>query len=81
MKLFSQVKDLTTNHSHVWYKPPPGVIKLNVDAATSSTASWLVVVAQNGDGNLLRWWAKDLSLCDPLIAETFAILWAIKLAL
>lgn len=63
MKLFSQEKDLAASHSSTWSKHPPDVTKLNVDAATTSTSSWVVVVAQDGDGNLLSWWGKDISLC------------------
>jgi hypothetical protein len=74
---------LATTHSYVWSKPPQGVIKLNVDAATTSTASWLAVVARNGEGKLLLWWAKGIPLCDPLFAEAKAeaVLWALQLAL
>ena len=75
--MFSQGKDLAAHHSQVWSKRPPGVIKLNVDAATTNTASWIAFVARDGDGKLLRWWAKDIYLHDPLIAETSAVLWAI----
>ena len=57
-------------HPVFWFKPSQGVIyiKLNVDATTKSSASWLVVLARDGDGNLLCGWAKDIPLCDPPIA-------------
>jgi hypothetical protein len=56
---------------------PLGLIKLNVNAAITNDASWIAVVARDENGNLLGLWAKDLELCDPLIAESSAILCAI----
>jgi hypothetical protein len=34
----------------------------------------LLVVARDGDGNLLCWWTKYISLCDPLIVETYEVI-------
>ena len=55
-------------------------MKLNVDAAIASNFSTLAVIARDSNENILKAWAKRSSHSDPLQAETYAILWALKLA-
>ena len=67
-------------HTH-WHYPPNGVIKLNVDDAISKEFTTLVVVVVwDENGQILKAWAKEHILCDPLQAEVVALLWAVQLA-
>ena len=49
-----------------WTPPPPDHIKINVDAALSSSKSTLAVVARNHLGGVLFGWGKGHHLCHPL---------------
>ncbi|XP_075636613.1 uncharacterized protein LOC142608832 [Castanea sativa] len=64
-----------------WTPPPPGCIKLNVDAALSSSKAAVAVVARECSGHICGVWAKTISLRSPLQAEAEAILWAVQIAL
>jgi hypothetical protein len=63
-----------------WLTPPPNVVKLNVDTAILRNHSILAVIARNDKGEVLKAWAKQSNCCDPLEAETSAVLWALQLA-
>uniref|UniRef100_A0A2N9GNN9 Reverse transcriptase domain-containing protein n=1 Tax=Fagus sylvatica TaxID=28930 RepID=A0A2N9GNN9_FAGSY len=77
-------QELPPQHIHMdvtkWSTPPPNVVKLNVDAAILRNHSTLAVIARNDKGEVLKAWAKQSKCCDPLQAETSAILWALQLA-
>ena len=64
-----------------WAPPPPGTVKLNVDAAISQSKAALAVIARNESGVVLKVWAKSIPLCFPLLAEIKAIQWALKIAI
>ncbi|XP_030930607.1 uncharacterized protein LOC115956335 [Quercus lobata] len=59
-----------------WEPPPPGWIKLNVDAAVAESSSALVVVARDDKGIVSKAWSKTHHPCPPIVAEANAILWA-----
>ena len=63
-----------------WSPPPPGCIKLNVDAALLPSSTRIVVIARDEDEMLIKAWAKTVVSCEPLLAEAIAIHWAILLA-
>ena len=63
------------NEAIHWTCPPTGMIKLNVDVAISKSHTTLVVVARDKKGAIIKAWAKDNPLCEPLNAEADAILW------
>ena len=63
-----------------WTCPPTGMIKLNVDVAISKSHTTLAVVAWDEKRAIIKAWAKDNPLCEPLNAEVDAILWALQLA-
>uniref|UniRef100_A0A7N2KY11 RNase H type-1 domain-containing protein n=1 Tax=Quercus lobata TaxID=97700 RepID=A0A7N2KY11_QUELO len=53
-----------------WKPPPPGTIKLNVDA----------VVARDSSDEAIKVWAKPYHSCLAIQAEASAIQWAVNLA-
>nr|POF07495.1 hypothetical protein CFP56_20185 [Quercus suber] len=56
-------------------------IKINVDAALSSSKSTLAIVARNHLGEVLFVWDKGHHLCHPLYAEALALLWVVQIAI
>ena len=51
-----------TNHpQQAWEPPPPGWIKLNVDAAVSESFTSIATVARNDKGEVIKIWAKPIS--------------------
>ena len=77
-------QEIPPQHIHMdvtkWSTPPPNVVKLNVDAAILRNHSTLAVIARNDKGEVLKAWAKQSKCCDPLQAETSAVLWTLQLA-
>ena len=70
-----------TPHEKIkWTKPPPGTMKLNVDASCSNDSSWLVVVARDDKGYIFKGWTKAFRSYDAVVAEAEAILWSIQIA-
>ena len=70
-----------TNHpQQAWEPPPPGWIKLNVDAAVSESFTSIATVARNDKGEVIKIWAKPISKCTPIMAEASALLWGTQLA-
>uniref|UniRef100_A0A2N9IGZ4 Reverse transcriptase domain-containing protein n=1 Tax=Fagus sylvatica TaxID=28930 RepID=A0A2N9IGZ4_FAGSY len=65
---------------NLWSPPPPGCIKLNVDAALLPFSTRIATIARDDNGLLIKAWAKSVVSCDPLLAEASAIHWAIQLA-
>ena len=63
-----------------WSSPTLGTIKINVDAAISSSNAALVVVARNSQGSVLNIWARITPKRSPLQAEAEAMAWAVQLA-
>ena len=63
-----------------WVPPPPGWIKVNVDAAWTSAKAALAVVARDSNGSLCSIWARNSSQHSPLQVEAEALLWAVSIA-
>ena len=58
-----------------------GIVKINVDAALTSTGSSIAAIARDYTGSILKAWAKHTSHLDSTTAEAFAIFWALELGL
>jgi hypothetical protein len=58
-----------------WTCPTTGMIKLNVDVWISKSHTTSVVVARDEKEAIIKAWAKDNPLYEPLNAEANAILW------
>jgi hypothetical protein len=56
------------------------MIKLNVDTLVLTDHTNLAVVAGDDQGQVLKAWSKEYILCQPMQAESSAILWASNLA-
>ena len=63
-----------------WTAPPPGSMKLNIDAAIRHDLAAIAVVARDQKGIITNAWAKEIELSDPVVAEAAAINWALQLA-
>uniref|UniRef100_A0A2N9IL60 RNase H type-1 domain-containing protein n=1 Tax=Fagus sylvatica TaxID=28930 RepID=A0A2N9IL60_FAGSY len=63
-----------------WVPPLLHQIKINVDAAWSSSKAAIAAVARDQHGLVLKAWAIQLDASDSLVAETTAIRWALELA-
>ena len=64
----------------VWKPPPLGWVKINVNAALHPSSTMIAAIARNEEGLLIRAWVKPVLTQDPLLAEAYAIHWAIILA-
>ena len=64
-----------------WEPPPPGWIKLNVDAAVAKSSFALTIVARDDKGIVSKAWSKTHHPCPPIVAEANAILWVAQLAI
>jgi ribonuclease HI len=71
---------MQSNYQTHWTPPPPGFVKINVDAAVANSRTTLAVVARNEHGNIVKAWAKEHMAGDALFAEASAFLWALQLA-
>ncbi|KAK9990560.1 hypothetical protein SO802_025545 [Lithocarpus litseifolius] len=49
-----------------WETPPPGWIKLKVDAAVAESSSALAVVARDDKGIVSKAWSKTHHPCPPV---------------
>ena len=67
----------TAQANHLfWELPPIGWIKLNVDAAITKSFTTLAVVARDHEGTVIKVWSKLHQPCSPIVANAYAILWA-----
>jgi hypothetical protein len=71
---------MQSNYQTHWTPPPPGFVKINVDAAVANSRTTLAVVARNEHGNIVKAWAKEHMAGDALFVEASAFLWALQLA-
>ena len=55
-------------------------MKFNVDATTNKNIFTLAVVARDNLGLVIHCWSKSFFTTNSLIAETAALLWAVKIA-
>lgn len=62
--------------------PPPqsSFIKVNTDAALSSSHSSLAIIAKDPHGIVLKVWTRDAPKLLPLQAEAMALRWVVQLA-
>ena len=65
----------------VWSPPPLGWMKINVDAALSSSKSALAAVARDHQGHVIKVWGSNHYHCSPIQAESAALLLAVELAI
>ena len=63
-----------------WCPPPLGSIKINVDAAISTSQAAIAVVARDHRGVPIKIWVRLTKKTSPVQAETEALLWAGQLA-
>ncbi|KAL5572339.1 hypothetical protein UlMin_021936 [Ulmus minor] len=63
-----------------WTPPPSGWIKINCDAALNDAGSAIACVARNDKADIVRWEARRIHLCSPLVAEALALDMTIKMA-
>uniref|UniRef100_A0A2N9FWH6 Uncharacterized protein n=1 Tax=Fagus sylvatica TaxID=28930 RepID=A0A2N9FWH6_FAGSY len=73
LESFDPKKDRNHKVIQTWSCPPIGMVKLNVDAATTDELAWLPVVARDESGNILKLWTKATSLSDPVVVDANAI--------
>ena len=73
LESFDPKKDRNHKVIQTWSCPPIGMVKLNVDAATTDELAWLPVVARDDSGNILKLWTKATSLSDPVVVDANAI--------
>ena len=52
-----------------------------MDAVVSDSVASLAVLARDFDGNILKCWAKRISLVDPCVVEAIALAWAGEIAI
>lgn len=82
LKFSPQSGPPSRDHALTTRSPPPlDYIKINVDAALTSSKSALAVVARNHLGEVLFIWGKENQLCSPLQVEAMALLWAVHLVI
>ncbi|KAL5569589.1 hypothetical protein UlMin_026164 [Ulmus minor] len=62
-----------------WIPPPSGWIKINCDAALNDAGSSIACVARNDKADIVKWEARNIDLCSPLVAEARAVDLAIKM--
>ena len=60
-----------------WVPPPPGSIKINVNAAISTSKAAFAVVTRDYLGAVVKIWARILPTRSPVQAEIEALLWAV----
>ena len=63
-----------------WPPPPPGWIKINIDAALSSSKVSLAVLTRDHNEVSIKAWARISKNLSPIQVEAKALLWAVKLA-
>ncbi|XP_075663130.1 uncharacterized protein LOC142632646 [Castanea sativa] len=64
-----------------WSPSPPGLIKINVVAALSSSHAALAAVARDHPGVPVKMWARITKIASPLLAEAETLLWSVQLAI
>ncbi|KAL5564007.1 hypothetical protein UlMin_033754 [Ulmus minor] len=69
-----------TGVSPSWTPPPSDWIKINCDAALNDSGSSIACVARNDKADIIRWEARRIDLCSPLVAKALAVDMAIKMA-
>ena len=79
--ILQSVEHSKSKSCFLWRPPPPNTVKLNVDAVVSDSVASLAVLARDFDGNILKCWAKRISLVDPCVVEAIALAWAGEIAL
>jgi hypothetical protein len=63
-----------------WVPPLLHHIKINVDAAWSSSKATIAAIARDQHGLVLKACSIQLDASDPMVAEATAIRWALELA-
>ncbi|KAL5577065.1 hypothetical protein UlMin_018764 [Ulmus minor] len=66
--------------THSWIPLPSGWIKINCDAALNDARSSIACVARNDKAEIVKWEARNIDMCSPLVAEARAVDLAIKMA-
>ncbi|PON50147.1 hypothetical protein TorRG33x02_315700 [Trema orientale] len=64
-----------------WKFPPPGIIKLNVDAALGRDISFVGIVARDHFGKLIKCWTFKGPTAIPEVAEAFRMVKALEVAI
>ena len=67
-------------NKNLWPTPPPGTIKMNVDATISNDRATIAVVARSHREIIVNVWTKPLEYSNPTVAEASAIWLALELA-
>lgn len=65
---------------YLWKPPPPGRIKINVDAAIAESHSALAAIARDCRGTVIKILPNTFRKSSPILAETHAVPRGVQLA-
>ncbi|KAL5558279.1 hypothetical protein UlMin_034490 [Ulmus minor] len=78
--LVESLSRLSAEVTPSWAPPPTDWIKINCDASLNAFGTSIACVARNDKADIIRWEARRIGPCSPLVAEALAVEMAIKMA-